>query len=142
MAHQLSVFAENRPGRIERITGILTQAQVNIRAITIASSDGFGVISLLVDKPDIAYEALKREGISVHKKDILALLMSDEPGGLHRVAEILLREGINIEDAYGFVIENRRRAVLVVDVERIPEAEAVLRQAGIDILTDDQIYTL
>ena len=142
MAHQLSIFAENKPGRIERITGILAEAQVNIRAITIASSDGFGVIHLLVDQPDAAYEALQRKGVSVHKKDILALLMSDQPGGLHRVAHVLLQKGINIEDAYGFVIESKRRAVLVVDMEKIPEAEAVLRGAGVEILTDEEIYAL
>jgi len=142
MAHQLSVFAENKPGRIERITGILAEAQVNIRAITIASSNGFGVINLLVDQPDVAYEALKLRGISVLRKDILALLMPDQPGGLHSVARVLCEKGINIEDAYGFVIEDKRRAVLVVDVEKIPEAEVVLREAGIEILADEEIYAL
>jgi len=142
MAHQISVFAENKPGRIERVARILQGTGVNIRAITIATSGSFGVIKLLVDDPGKAQAALAADGLSVSMREIVALLMEDRPGGLLEVAEILGREGINIEDAYGFVIEDKKRAVLVIEVEKIPEVLDILTRRGLSALTDDEIYAL
>ena len=142
MAHQISVFVENKPGRIERVTEILMKAEVNIRAITVMGTFEYGVIKLLVNKPEAAYEALKSQGITAHKREILAVLMDDRPGGLYRIAKVFGQRKINIEDAYGFVIEDKKRAVLVVDVGKIQEAEKVLKEEGLTILTDDEIYSL
>jgi hypothetical protein len=142
MAHQIAVFAENKPGRIERVSRILGEAGVNIRAITVATADAFGVIKLLVDDPEKAYAALAAGGVSVFKREIVAIVMDDRPGGLLAATEALNAAGINIEDAYGFVIEDKRRAVLVVEVEKIPEAVGVLREKGLRTLSDDEIYTL
>jgi hypothetical protein len=142
MAHQISVFVENKPGRIERVTEILMKAEVNIRAITVMGTFEYGVIKLLVDKPEVAYEALKSQGITAHKREILAIPMDDRPGGLYRIAKVFGQRKINIEDAYGFVIEDKKRAVLVVDVGKIQEAEKVLKEEGLTILTDDEIYSL
>jgi len=142
MAHQISIFAENRPGRLERITGILKDAGVNIRAITISTSDGFGVIKLLVDQPDLAYKKLVAEGVSASKQSILALLMDDRPGGLHRITGVLGQRNINIEDAYGFVVQDRKQAVLVLEIEKMPQAAGILSQEGVHVLTDEEIYAL
>jgi hypothetical protein len=142
MAHQITVFAENKPGRIERVTRVLKDADVNIRAITIATSDSFGIIKLLVDDPDKAHGALADEGMSPFKREIVAVLMDDRPGGLHAVAEILGREGINVEGAYGFVVEDKGRAVLVIEVEKIPEVEHLLKAQGLTTLSDAEIYSL
>ena len=142
MAHQISVFVENKPGRIERVTEILTKANVNIRAFTVSGTYEYGVMKFLVDKPDTALEALKAQGISANKREILAILMDDRPGGLHRIARIFGQRKVNIEDAYGFVIEDKKRAVLVVDVEKIQEAETVLKEEGLTILSDEEIYSL
>jgi hypothetical protein len=142
MAHQISVFVENKPGRIERVTEFLMKAEVNIRAITVMGTFEFGVIKLLVDKPDVALEALRTQGISAHKREIIAILMDDRPGGLYRIAKVFGQKKINIDDAYGFVIEDKKRAVLVVDVEKIQEAEKVLKEEGLTILSDREIYSL
>ncbi len=142
MAHQISVFVENKPGRIERVTEILMKADVNIRAITVMGTFEYGVIKLLVDKPEAAYEALKSQGITAYKREIIALLMDDRPGGLHRIAKVFGQKNINIEDAYGFVVEDKKRAILVVDVGKIQEAEKVLKEEGLTILSDEEIYSL
>ena len=142
MANQISVFAENKPGRIERVTRVLMEAGINIRAITVSSSNGFGVIKLLVDEPSRAHEKLTAEGMSASQKEILAIPMADRPGGLYRIAELFSRQGINIEDAYGFVIRSGEKAVFVVEVERIPYALSVLRKEGIEVLEDEEIYSL
>ncbi len=142
MAHQISVFVENKPGRLERVTDILTKAIVNIRAFTVSGTYEYGVMKFLVDQPDKALEALRAQGISAHKREIIAALMDDRPGGLHRIARVFGRRELNVEDAYGFVIEDKKRAVLVIDVEKIGEAERALREEGIPTLTDEEIYSL
>ena len=142
MAHQVSVFVENKPGRLERVTEILAKADVNIRAITVSGTYEYGVMKFLVDKPDLALQALKSQGISAHLREILAVLMDDRPGGLHRIAKVFGQRKINVEDAYGFVIEDKKRAVLVVDVGKISEAEKILKEEGLSILTDEEIYSL
>jgi hypothetical protein len=142
MAHQISVFVENKPGRIERVTEFLMKAEVNIRAITVMGTFEYGVIKLLVDKPDVALAALRSQGISAQKREIIAILMDDRPGGLHRIAKVFGQKKINIDDAYGFVIEDKKRAVLVVDVGKIQEAEKVLKEEGLTVLSDKEIYSL
>jgi len=142
MAHQINVFLENRPGRLERLTRALMQEGVNIRAITIADQEGFGVIKLLADDPDKAYQALRREGFTAYLREVIAVIMNDRPGGLHEVCEVLDREGINIEDAYGFVVQELKTALLVVEVENLPEAEEVIRRTGIRVLSDEELYRL
>lgn len=142
MAHQISIFVENKPGRIERVAEIMAKANVNIRAFTVMGTYEYGVMKFLVDKPSTALEALKAHGISANKRQIIAILMDDRPGGLHRVAKIFGQRKINIDDAYGFVIEDKKRAVMVIDVEKIAEAEKILKEEGIPTLTDDEIYSL
>jgi hypothetical protein len=142
MAHQISVFVENKPGRIERVTEILMKADVNIRAITVTGTFEYGMMKLLVDKPDVAHQALSAQGISVHKREIIAILMDDRPGGLNRIAKIFGQKKINIDDAYGFVIQDKKRAVLVIDVGKIQEAETVLKEEGLTVLSDEEIYSL
>ena len=142
MAHQIAVFAENKPGRVERVSRVLGEAGVNIRAITIATADSFGVIKLLVDDPAKGRDALAAAGLSVSLREIVAIVMDDRPGGLHEAAQILARAGVNIEDAYGFVISDRKRAVLVVEVDKVPEATGLLREHGVRTLSDAEIYTL
>jgi hypothetical protein len=142
MAHHIAVFAENKPGRIERVTRVLKEAGINIRAITISTSDSFGVIKLLASDPAGACDALEAEGMSVSRKEIVAVLMDDRPGGLHRVLEVLGREGINIDDAYGFVIADKARAVLVIEVEKAPDVEKLLKEQGLATFSDEEIYAL
>jgi hypothetical protein len=142
MAHQISVFVENKPGRLERVTEILAKARVNIRAFTVSSSYEYGVMKFLVDKPDKALEAIRSQGIPANKREILAVLMDDRPGGLHRIARVLSQRKLNIEDAYGFVIEDKKQAVLVVDVEKIGEAKRALKEEGFTTLSDQEIYSL
>lgn len=142
MAHQISVFVENKPGRLERVTEILAKAGVNIRAFTVSGTYEYGVMKFLVDQPDKALEALRAHGIPANKREIIAALMDDRPGGLYRIARVFGQRRMNIEDAYGFVIEDKKRAVLVIDVEKIDDAQKALQEEGIPTLTDEQIYAL
>ncbi len=139
---QISVFAQNKPGRIKRITEILSQNKINIRAITIASGDNYGVIKLLVDDPAKAYQALKKEGLSVALNEVLAVQMDDKPGGLYQILKILLENNINIEDAYGFVIKSGEIAVLVVNIAEIEKGKKILSAQKINLLQKKDLYQL
>jgi hypothetical protein len=142
MAHQISVFVENKPGRLERVTEILAKAKVNIRAFTVSGTYEYGVMKFLVDKPDKGLVALISQGIPANKREILAVLMDDRPGGLYRIAKVFGQRKMNIEDAYGFVVEDKKQAVLVVDVEKISEAKRALKEEGLTTLSDQEIYSL
>jgi len=123
---QVSVFSENKPGRIEKITKIFAEEGVNILAISITSTNGFGIIKLLVDKFELAYEKLKQNGFTVTLNEVLAIEMRDSPGGLYEVSHILSKNGINIENAYVYVVESRTRAFLLVEVKDIETAKEIL----------------
>ena len=134
VAYQLSVFAENKPGKIAHLTGVLGKEKINIRATTIATSDTFGVINLIVDDPKRAEAALAKAGVTVHLKSVLAVLIPDEPGGLDNLMQLLYREGININNAYGFVLESSKKAVFVVDVDQLEKTEKLLEGKGFQTL--------
>jgi len=128
---QVSVFSENKPGRIEKITKIFAQEKINILAISITSTNGFGIIKLLVDKCELAHEKLKQNGFSVTVNEVLAIEMKDNPGGLYEVSHILSQRGINIENAYVYVAESRARAFLLVEVKDIDTAKRLLAEENL-----------
>ncbi len=134
IASQLSIFSENKPGKIAAVTSVLAKENVNIRATTISISDTFGVINLLVDDPERAQAALTRTGMLVKIRNVLAVLLDDQPGGLDRLAQLLTKENVNVNNAYGFVLENRVSAVFVVDVDQLEKAERIIEKAGFKTL--------
>ncbi len=142
MPHQVSVFAENKPGKIERITGVLAGKNINIRAITISDSGDYGIIKLLLDRPEDAVECLKGEGIAATLKEIVAIRVKDSPGGLHEVASFLTRSNVNVEDAYGFMVKSHEDAVFVFQVPDIKHAEKLLAAEGFKMLSDKELYLL
>ncbi len=140
--HQVSIFAENKPGSLARVTATLSKASVNIRATTIATSDTFGVISLIVDDPERACKALSDEGIMATQKKVIAVLIDDRPGGLDNLIQLLFREGINIGNAYGFVMESSKTAVFVVDTDEADRTEEVVAKGGFKMLSASDISAL
>ena len=141
MPHQLSVFAENKPGKIEKVTGILAQYNINIRAITISDAGDYGIIKLLVDKPVEANEALNQNKIAATLKDIVAVKINDNPGSLNSVASALSKNNINVEDAYGFIFKESN-AAFIFQVDNIQKTESILLQAGFEIIDDKGLYFL
>jgi hypothetical protein len=135
---QVSVFSENKPGRIEKITRIFAEEGVNILAISITSTNGFGIIKLLVDKFELAHEKLKQNGFTVTLNEVLAIEMRDIPGGLYEVSHILSNNGINIENAYVYVVESRARAFLLVEVKDIEQAREILSKEDLKFFRYDE----
>lgn len=135
--HLLAIFAENRTGQLARVTRLLAAAGINIRWVTIASSESFGVVKLLVDQTDLAYQRLKQDGLPVSQIEVLAIDVEDKPGGLLRVAECLTRQQLNIENASGFLLHGR--AVLLIEVKDPPRARQVLLQQQLRLLSAEEV---
>lgn len=131
---QISIFAENKPGRLEKVTRVLGENSVNILATAIVSTNGFGVIKFMVDKCDVALEKLREAGFTVSLSEVLAIEMKDKPGGLHDVVQTLAEKGINIENASVYVAESRKRAYLLVEVKEIEKARQKLKNCGLTFL--------
>jgi hypothetical protein len=129
---QISIFSENRPGRLAAISGALEEDQINILAFTIAEADGFGVVRALVDHPDRAYEKLTGMGFMVHFTDVIAVQMHDRPGGLHEIARILGDSNINIDYAYAY--SGKEAAVLILRVDNVDQAVQTLRAQGVTLI--------
>ncbi len=142
MTEQLSVFIDNRPGRLNAVTGILRDQQINIRAMTIADHRDFGVAKLLVSDPTLAQQALAEHGFAVALQPVLAVAIEDRPGGLHDLLEILAAHQINVLDAYGFVVAPGRQAIWCMAVADPAEATRLVAEQGLRVLEDRDLYQL
>ena len=142
MPHQVSVFAENKPGKLNRITEILSKNNINIRAITISDTGDYGIIKLLIDKPVEGNEHLLNAGIASTLVSIVAIIIDDTPGGLHKATSLLSSKNINVEDAYGFTIREKNQAVFVFQVDDVNLTEKILRDADFTIISDNELYYL
>jgi hypothetical protein len=134
IAYQLSIFAEDKPGKIAHVTSVLAKEKISIRATTISTADTFGVINLIVDDPKRAEVVLTQAGLTVHLRNVLAVLIDDKPGGLDTLMQLLYQEGININNAYGFVLESSKKAVFIVDVDKTEKTEKLLEEKGFKTL--------
>jgi hypothetical protein len=138
-AYQLTIPAENKPGVLAQITSILARKKINIRSATISSFGASGFINLVVNDPKQGYKVLKQEDIPVELKEIIAVLIDDRPGGLDKLLQILFDEKINIENGYGFVIESRKNAVFILDVNELNRARELIETSGFQTLTPRQL---
>ncbi|HAL30512.1 MAG TPA: amino acid-binding protein [Coriobacteriia bacterium] len=139
MVKQLTVFLENSPGRLARLTRSLGDAGVNMRALMVADTAEFGVVRIICDRPEDAKSALEESGFSVSVTDVIAVAVPDRPGGLADILEVLGSEGMNVEYAYCFVEPGGETAVDVFRVERVADAMRVLEEAGIRVLRADEV---
>ncbi len=141
-AEQISVFLENKAGRLAEVTGILSDAKVNIRALALADTSDFGVLRLIVDNNEKAAEALKNRGFTVGRTDVLAVEVEDRPGGLHRILDLLNGADINVEYMYAFVQHSGKNAVMIFRFDNIDEAVKVLEKNNVKVINGSEVYTL
>lgn len=134
---QLSVFLENKKGRLYEICDILGSNNINIRALTIAESADFGVLRMFVDKADVAIKLLKDKGFVASFSDIVVLEVEDKPGGLASVLKILVANDINVEYMYAFVEKRLNKALLVFRFADIDRAISALKENNIGLLNQE-----
>lgn len=141
-AEQISVFLENKTGRLAEVTGILSEANVNIRALALADTSDFGVLRLIVDDNIKAVKALKNRGFTVGRTDVVAVEVEDKPGGLHRLLDMLNKAQINVEYMYAFVQHSGENAVMIFRIDNIDEAVRVLEEHNVKVINGSEVYTL
>ena len=137
---QISIFLENKSGRLAQVTEVLGENNINIRALSIADTTDFGILRLIVNAPDKAYRVLKEAGFTVSFTDVIAVEVTDKPGGLAKVLKELDRAGINIEYLYAFVQKTASAALVVSRVEQLEEAVKVLLASGTRVMSGDEVY--
>jgi hypothetical protein len=141
MAFEISVFLKNKITHFEEITRTLKQGNINIRSLMLSNiNHGWGMLNLLVDQPEKAYELLTSAGGSVVMREVIALEMKDETGGLDELLVRLSRAGIHIDSAYSRLITDNKTAILILEVPDVIEATQQLARNNIRILEDAVVY--
>lgn len=139
---QLSVFVPNKAGELVKITDALNKANIDIRAMSIADTQDFGILRLIVSDIDKAKETLEENECFASTTDVVAVEISDEPGSLSKVLGILSDNEIGIEYMYAFIAVSKKGAYVVLRVEDNDKAESILIDNGIKIVTQDDTTKL
>ena len=139
---QISVFLENKSGRLAEVTGILAREGVNIRTLSLADTADFGILRLIVNRTEVADRALKSAGFTVAKTEVIALEVPDVPGGLAGILSILDASKINVEYMYAFARQSAGKAIVIFRFDELDKAIQVLLGAGVRVLKGEDVYAL
>ena len=136
---QLSVYAENSKGSLARITKVLADANVDLRSLCIADTNEYGIIRIVADDTEKAHNAVKAAGLTSNVRNVIAIAIPDEAGGLHKVLDILDKNDIDLEYAYSLITGKVDSAYIVLRVNDNEKTETVLKQNGIKVLSEEDI---
>ena len=139
---QVSIFVENKSGRLAEVTDILGKNGINIRALSLADTADFGILRLIVNDMEKTVNLLKENGFTVNKNEVVAVVVPDRPGGLAFILSTLQGKGINVEYMYAFVQRNEGNAVLIFRFDEIDKAVKTLQEAGVRILSGEEVQAL
>ncbi len=139
---QISIFLENKKGRLAEVTQVLSKEKINIRALSLADTADFGVLRIIVDDPDKCLAALKKNGFVAQSTEVVAVEVQDEPGGLSRILKVLDAESVNVEYMYAYVEKSRDNAVVICKIDDRGRALAVLEKNRITTLNAEALRNL
>jgi hypothetical protein len=136
---QISVFIENQSGRLSEVATLLGESSINIRALSLADTADFGILRLIVDKPEEAYKILKANDFTVGRTDVIAVEVPDKPGGLASVLNALSNSEVNVEYMYAFVHKGNT-AAMIFRFDDTEMAVNVIEKAGLNVIRNATIY--
>lgn len=139
---QISIFLENKPGRLEEVTRIFEEGGINIRALSLADTTEFGILRLIVNDNEKAKRLLNEKGYTVGINEVVAVEVEDRPGGLHRILKALSNDNINVEYMYAFVRQSGQNAVLIFRFDNIRAATAMLKREGVRVIDGKNLYVM
>ncbi|MBQ3847432.1 MAG: ACT domain-containing protein [Clostridia bacterium] len=139
---QISVFLDNKAGRLSEVTDVLAKAGINMSALSIADTTHFGILRLIVNRPDEAEKVLKESGFTVSKTDVLAIAIDDTAGSLAGALRMLTDSGISIEYIYAFVTRKADCAMVVLKIEDEARAVELFKANGVRVLTESEVSEL
>ncbi|MBR0483636.1 MAG: ACT domain-containing protein [Oscillospiraceae bacterium] len=137
-ANQLSIFMENKPGQLVKVTEELKETGIDIRAMSLADTKDFGIVRMIVSDCDKAQQALKAKGFMSTITKVLCVAMNDHPGGLSAVTKLLAEADVNIDYLYACITVIGKDAYIVMHVDDEKKASDILTQAGIKLVSDLQ----
>ena len=140
LIRQISIFIENRPGRLAAVTQLLGDAGIDIRSLSLADTRDFGILRIIVNKPDLACQVLKDAGCTITITAVVGVKIPDRPGGLADVLQILNRADVNVEYMYAFLNREADCANVIFRVDKEEKCLDVLRNNNIDVLSCDEVY--
>ena len=140
LIQQLSVFLEDRSGRLTELTRILAENDVNITALSVAETADFGIVRMVVGRPELAKTVLEKGGSSIGLTEVVCVNMPDEPGSLYRILQILTDEGINVDYMYAF--SNNNVALAVIRSSDIQQVSKILEKNRMKLFSQNDIYQL
>lgn len=139
---QISVFVENKSGRLSDILNVIGKNGIDISALSIADTTDFGIVRMIVNDPDKAAEILKSNNLVVKVTDVIALAVADNPGGLAGEIEKLKNAGISIEYMYAFIGKSDKGALVIVRVENPEKALEVLKDENVTVVSPEEVYRM
>jgi hypothetical protein len=139
---QISIFLENRPGALEGVTKVISDANINIRALSLADTSDFGILRLIVNDVEKARGILKEKGYTVKRTEVVAVEVPDRPGGLHSIMAALSNKGINVEYMYAYVERSGENAIIIFRFNPIDAAIKVLQESGFTVLPGEKVYAM
>jgi hypothetical protein len=139
---QLSVFLENKPGRLCAATDTLAKNDIDISALTLADTSEFGILRLLVDQPDRARDVLTESGVVVRISEVIAVAMEDAPGGAGGILHLLSEAGLNVEYMYACVGKLTGKALMVIRTDDLDLAADILHRAGYGDIDPAEVYRI
>jgi hypothetical protein len=139
---QISIFLENKAGRLAEVTRVLGEGGINIRALSLADTSDFGILRLIVNNHEKAKQVLKEHGFTVGRTEVVAVEVEDRPGGLNRILQILSQADINVEYMYAFVQQSGQNAVLIFRFDDSDAAIAVLSREGVNVIDGTRLYAM
>lgn len=142
LVKQISAFVENRSGRLAQITAILYKNNINIRALSISDTTDFGILRIIVDKPDQAVSALKSNGITVKTTEVFAVCLKDVPGGLANVLAVLNTQEISVEYMYSSFASGANDAITIFRVDDAQKALNILKENEVNIIDASTIQSI
>jgi len=137
---QLSIFLENKAGRLQEALDVLGNAEINIKALTIADTTEYGIIRLLVSAPQTGYHLLKNRGYSVNLTDVISLSVSHEPGALAKVLAKFSEEKLSVEYMYAFSLGEK--AIIVLRTDNPSKAFEIIEHNNFTLISEDEIKNL
>ena len=139
---QLTVFIQNKKGTVVSVTDILSKNNINLRALSIAETQDFGILRLIVNDEKAAEAVLTENGYLIKVIDVVGVKIGDEPGKLTAALDVLDKANINVEYLYAFMARTEKHAYVVLRVEDNAVAEKVLADAGFKMITEADINKL
>lgn len=142
MVKQISIFLENQQGKLYTATKTLADAQVNLRALSLADVTDFGVLRLIVDKPETALQALREAGFTVKISEVIAVEVRDVPGGMAETMTVIDECGADLGYLYAFLGRKSEKAIIIFQVEDAANIYQQLQQKGVHLVDAEELYHL